>query len=63
MVCPRSPPRTVFAEKFQLTSYKDKRVEIVEKYPTHGIHAAVKKILKKIPPELLNTIHVDEEKP
>lgn len=48
-------------KKLQLTSYKDNTVTAVEQYPTHGIAAAVKKIRNKIPAELLNTIHVNEQ--
>ena len=50
-------------KKFVLTAYKDNTEIIVEDYPTHSIHAAVKKIRKSIPPELMQSIHVDEQQP
>jgi len=48
-------------KKFILTSYKDKSEEVREDYPVHTILSTVKKIRSRIPPELINTIHLDAE--
>jgi len=48
-------------KKFILTSYKDKSEEVREDYPVHTILSTVKKIRSRIPPELINTIHLDNE--
>ena len=48
-------------KKFILTSYKDKSEEIREDYPAHTILTNVKKILSRIPPEMISTIHLDNE--
>lgn len=48
-------------KKFVLTAYKDNAETVVENYPTHAIHAAVKKIRKSIPPELMESLHIDDE--
>ena len=48
-------------KKFILTSYKDKSEEIREDYPAHTILSTVKKILSRIPPEMISTIHLDTE--
>lgn len=48
-------------KKFVITAYKDKKVEAIENYPTHPISAAVKRIKKKYSPELLESVHVDQE--
>jgi hypothetical protein len=48
-------------KKFILTSYKDKSEEIREDYPAHTILSTVKKILSRIPPEMISTIHLDNE--
>ena len=47
--------------QFVITAYKDKKVEIIENYPTHPIRAAIKRIKKKYSPELLESVHVDQE--
>lgn len=47
--------------QFVITAYKDKKVEIIENYPTHPIRAAIKRIRKKYSPELLESVHVDQE--
>ncbi len=49
----------VIDKKFILTSYKDESQEVRDDFPTHSIHAFVKKILKRIPPEVLNSLHVE----
>jgi len=48
-------------KKFVLTSYKDKSEEIRDDYPGHTILSSVKKIRSRIPPELISTIHLDNE--
>ena len=50
-------------KQFVLTAYKDNAETVVEDYPSHAIHAAVKKIRKSIPPELMQSIHIDEQQP
>lgn len=47
--------------QFLITAYKDKKVEIIENYPTHPIRAAIKRIKKKYSPELLESVHLDQE--
>ena len=47
--------------KFILTSYKDKSEEVREDYPVHTILSTVKKIRSRIPPELISSIHLDNE--
>lgn len=46
---------------FTITAYADKSEQAMEHYPSQRIGAAVKKIMKRIPPELLSRIHVGEE--
>jgi hypothetical protein len=48
-------------KQFVTTSYKDKSVEEITGYPTHPIIAAIKRIKKKYSPELLESVHVDQE--
>ncbi|UCD66695.1 MAG: SEC-C domain-containing protein [Deltaproteobacteria bacterium] len=47
--------------QFVITAYEDKKVEIIENYPTHPIAAAIKRIMKKYSPELLESVHIDQE--
>jgi hypothetical protein len=47
--------------QFVITAYKDKKVEAIENYPTHPIMAAIKRIKKKYSPELLESVHVEQE--
>ncbi|MDX1776489.1 MAG: SEC-C domain-containing protein [Desulfobulbales bacterium] len=47
--------------QFVITSYKDKKVEVFDNYPTHPISAAIKRIRKKYSPELLESVHIDQE--
>ena len=47
--------------QFVTTAYKGKKVEAIENYPTHPITAAIKRIKKKYSPELLESVHIDEE--
>ncbi len=46
-------------KKFILTSYQDKSEEIKKDYPVHSIISTVQKIRRRIPVELLSTIHLD----
>lgn len=48
-------------KKLVLTSYTDKSEEIRDDYPGHTILSTVKKIRSRIPPELISTIHLDNE--
>jgi hypothetical protein len=48
-------------KQFVTTAYKDKKVEKIDDYPTHPILAAVKRIKKKYSPELLESVHMDQE--
>ena len=48
-------------KQFVTTAYKDKKVEHIDNYPTHPILAAIKRIKKKYSPELLESVHVDQE--
>ena len=52
---------TIKNKKFVTTAYADDEVKVWEDYPSHRIVSAVKKIRKKFPPELLKSIHLDEE--
>jgi hypothetical protein len=47
--------------QFVITAYKDKKVTSIENYPTHAISAAIKRIKKKYSPELLKSVHVDQD--
>ena len=47
--------------QFVITAYKDKKIETIENYPTHPIRAAIKRIKKKYSPELLESVHIDQE--
>jgi hypothetical protein len=48
-------------KNFVLTAYADKSEQTMTDYPTQRISAAVKKIMKRIPPELLQQLHVAED--
>lgn len=48
-------------KKFYVTDYKNKEEEELTNLPTHSIFAAIKRIRKKFPKELLSSIHLDEE--
>jgi hypothetical protein len=48
-------------KKFILTSYADNSEEIRDDYPAHTILNMVKKIRSRIPPEMISTIHVENE--
>ncbi len=47
--------------QFVTTAYKDKKIEIIENYPTHPISAAIKRIKKKYSSDLLESVHIDQE--
>jgi len=47
-------------KKFVSRTYKDKIEEIHPSYPAHSISAAIKRIRKKFPKEMLDTVHLDE---
>ena len=47
--------------RFVLTAYADNSEEIRAEYPAHAIQSTVTKIRKRIPAELLNSIHLDEQ--
>lgn len=49
-------------KQFVTTAYKDKKVEKIDNYPTHPIVAAIKRIKKKYSPELLESVHIDQER-
>lgn len=48
-------------KQFIITAYKDKKVETFDHYPTHPISAAIKRIKKKYSPEVLESVHIDQE--
>lgn len=52
---------TVKSKKFVTTSYADDEVKIWKDCPSHRIVSAIKKLRKKFPPELLKSIHLDED--
>lgn len=47
--------------KLFVTAYEDKKETCLESAPTQRINAAVRRIRKKYPPELLRQVHVSEE--
>ena len=46
-------------KQLQITAYRSKEVKVLAKAPVQQISAVRKKILKKISPELLEQVHVD----
>ena len=46
---------------FELTAYSDKAKTVMAGYPAKEISAAIKRIKKKFPSEILNQVHVDPE--
>ena len=48
-------------KQYVISAYKDKKVEVIENYPTHPISAAIKRIKKRYSSELLESVHVDQE--
>ena len=51
---------TVRNKQFVTTAYADNREVVWPGYPTHSIFAAIQRIRKKFPKELLNSIHLQE---
>ena len=47
-------------KKLQIKAYKDKQIDILEKAPSQQLFAVRRKILKRISPELLEQVHVEE---
>ncbi|MCB2182791.1 MAG: SEC-C domain-containing protein [Desulfobulbaceae bacterium] len=48
-------------KQFVTTAYADDAVTTWEDYPAHSIFAAIKRIRKKFPKELLDSIHLNED--
>ncbi len=48
-------------KEFFVTAYKDKTETKLTDLPSHSIFAAIKRIRKKFPKEVLAAIHLDEE--
>ncbi|MFC1512959.1 SEC-C metal-binding domain-containing protein [Thermodesulfobacteriota bacterium] len=48
-------------KQLHVTAYADKKEEVLAGCPAHSIRAAIKKIRKKFPAELLESIHLDAE--
>ena len=51
----------VVDKQMELTSYKDRSTELLEDCPVKEVSASIRRIAKKIPPELLEQIHLDTE--
>lgn len=52
---------TIRQKKLYVTDYKDKTETLLSDLPTHSIFAAIKRIRKKFPKDVLASIHLDEE--
>lgn len=52
---------TIRKKEFLVTDYKDKSETTLSDLPTHAIFAAIKRIRKKFPKDVLAAIHLDEE--
>lgn len=48
-------------KQFTTTAYSDNSRQVWENYPAHSIFAAIKRVHKKFPKELLSSIHIDED--
>jgi len=48
-------------KEFELTAYSDKSKTVMPDYPAKEISAAIKRIKKKFPSEILNRVHVAPE--
>lgn len=46
-------------KEFELTAYSDKSKTVMAEYPTQEINAAIKRIKKRFPSEMLDRVHVD----
>lgn len=44
---------------FELTSYTDKSVTVMEDYPAKEVNASIKRIKKRFPSEMLDRVHMD----
>ena len=51
----------VVHKQMLLTAYKDRSEEVLADCPVKEVSASIKRIAKKIPPELLEKIHLDTE--
>jgi len=51
----------VVDKQMELTSYKDRGKEVLADCPVKEVSASIRRISKKIPPELLEQIHLDTE--
>lgn len=51
---------TIKDKQLRVTAYADKKEEELVGCPVHSIQAAIKKIRKKFPAELLESIHLDD---
>ncbi len=52
---------TIRKKEFFVTDYKDKTETKLSELPTHSIFAAIKRIRKKFPKDVLASIHLDED--
>ena len=48
-------------KKFTTTAYADEAVATYDTYPAHSIRANLKKIISRIPPDMMRSIHVEDE--
>lgn len=48
-------------KKFVTTTYSDDSEQVWDNYPAHSIAASIKRIEKKLPEEMLEKIHLDDE--
>ncbi len=48
-------------KKFYLTSYEDKSESLLPGVPTQQVRAAIRRIRKRYPEELLNQVHIPQE--
>ncbi len=46
-------------KEFELTAYSDKSKTVMEDYPSREVNAAIKRIRKRFPSEMLEQVHVD----
>lgn len=51
---------TIRKKQFFVTDYKDKSETKLSELPTHSIFAAIKRIRKKFPKDVLASVHLDE---
>ena len=48
-------------KQFSTIAYSDDTRQVWENYPAHSIFAAIKRVHKKFPKDLLSSIHIDED--